>query len=480
MALEGSFANGTPIAGDQITFGRMRVVVDGLCPSVPYTFITPWGPTTVTTDATGAIKAKAGTTDVGSTPATAALAGPIAAGFPRWNPNVGLAAPAGFLGDGASYHVITGGTYTPPGSTGTQNAFVIQDSAGNEIARTDQFLVSGKVAGPLQSNVHTLDFGHTPTGTPTGSKSATLANVAFNASTTISTVGITGVDAAQFGITGGSCVAGAVVGANGTCSVNVRFAPTTSGTKSAQVVITPANGPAVSISLSGTADVVGAPAATVTPGVLAFGTRNVGTSTTLITNVRNSGTAVLSVSGESLIGSAAGDFKVVASGTNPSCPTVLPFNLAPGVNCNIAVTFSPKANGARSATLSITHNATGSPTAVSLSGTGVASSFVMSPSPIGFSNVNINSTKSQSVTIKNTGAIAFTLTSASITGAQAASFTITGAGCIGTSLASGKTCNISVNLTPTQRIAYSGTLNVFGDSTTVPSPVTNALTGTGK
>ncbi len=54
VALEGSFVNGAPLAGDQITFGRMRITADGLCPGTGYTFVTPYGPVAITADGTGA------------------------------------------------------------------------------------------------------------------------------------------------------------------------------------------------------------------------------------------------------------------------------------------------------------------------------------------------------------------------------------------------------------------------------------------
>jgi hypothetical protein len=483
VAAEGSFANGTPVAGDQITFGRMRVIVSGLCPNAPYTFVTPYGPMTVTTDAGGAIRAQkvgGGTVDIGSTPANAALAAPIFGGFPRWNPNVAPAAPAGYLGDGASFHKITGGTYVPAGGNGAFNAFAIKDSAGNELGRTDLFLVSGRVAGPLQSSTYKVDFGHVNVAAASAVRTVTLTNV--QADTTITSVVKAGTNADQFTITGGTCAAAATVLAGDPCNVTVTFNPTTVGTKNASIRVTPASGQATVIALTGIADAVGAPAATVTPGVLAFGTRNVGTITPLITTVRNSGTAPLTVTGATPTGAAAGDYTVVvaAPAVTPPCGTVYPFTLAVGASCNIAVNFGPKANGVRTASLSIAHNAVNSPTVVSLSGTGVASSFVMSPSPVGFSNVNINTTKGSTISIRNSSTIAARLTNATITGTGATAYSILANTCIGSTLAAGKSCSITVNFRPTARIAYAGTLNVFGDSTTVPSPVTNSLTGTGR
>jgi hypothetical protein len=58
---------------------------------------------------------------------------------------------------------------------------------------------------------------------------------------------------------------------------------------------------------------------------------------------------------------ASGDFSKV-SGCGPT--------IAPRKKCNVTVKFSPTALGARGGALTITSNATNSPLAVSLSGTG--------------------------------------------------------------------------------------------------------------
>jgi hypothetical protein len=65
---------------------------------------------------------------------------------------------------------------------------------------------------------------------------------------------------------------------------------------------------------------------------------------------------------------------VAVTGTNASDFTEIAdtcgSSVAAGGNCTIGVTFTPSAAGQRTATLSIADNASGSPQAVSLSGTG--------------------------------------------------------------------------------------------------------------
>src|SRR5690349_9824033 len=112
LALEGAFgsATGAPAPGQQIVFGRTRVIVkNGLCPNTLYTFRTPFGDVPLTTDETGGIKPNAGTTDIGclagagacnfSSPTASLLFGTsVAGGFLASSPPP----PGGVLGDGAT------------------------------------------------------------------------------------------------------------------------------------------------------------------------------------------------------------------------------------------------------------------------------------------------------------------------------------------------------------------------------------------
>src|SRR5439155_21054437 len=77
----------------------------------------------------------------------------------------------------------------------------------------------------------------------------------------------------------------------------------------------------------------------------------------------NPGTASLSMSGVAVTGTNSGDF-----GQTNNCGT----SVAAGAQCTINVTFTPTASGTRTATLIVTDNASGSPQAVSLTGTGEA------------------------------------------------------------------------------------------------------------
>ncbi len=109
---------------------------------------------------------------------------------------------------------------------------------------------------------------------------------------------------------------------------------------------------------------VPAPLAVVSPVSLAFGLQSLGTtSVAQVITVTNTGNASLLVSGISLSGANFGEFLVTAS----DCGTVLP-----GASCTVNMVFVPTTIGAKTAAIAIIHNAAGSPSSVSLSGTGVA------------------------------------------------------------------------------------------------------------
>jgi uncharacterized repeat protein (TIGR03803 family) len=105
--------------------------------------------------------------------------------------------------------------------------------------------------------------------------------------------------------------------------------------------------------------------ATLSTNALSFSGQLVGTtSTPQGITITNTGTSPLTITSAAITGTDPNDF----AQTN-SCGT----SAAAGGTCTIAVTFTPTAPGARSASISITDNVAGSPQTVSLSGIGLTS-----------------------------------------------------------------------------------------------------------
>ncbi|HXJ96266.1 MAG TPA: SBBP repeat-containing protein [Terriglobia bacterium] len=161
-----------------------------------------------------------------------------------------------------------------------------------------------------------------------------------------------------------NCV-GTVAARGGTCTINVTFTPTATGSVTDEFSIddNAANSPHI-ITVSGTG-VTQATSATVTPTTLVFANTTVGSTTPAQTvTITNTGTSTLDITSISV----SGDF----TQTNTCASAPLYNTLGPGQSCTASVVFAPTASGSRSGTLSISDNATGSPQGVALSGVGLA------------------------------------------------------------------------------------------------------------
>jgi hypothetical protein len=226
--------------------------------------------------------------------------------------------------------------------------------------------------------------------------------------------------------------------------------------------------------------------AVVSPTNLAFLNQIQGTtSASQSVTVTNYQSTVISIAGISVSGTNANEFA-----ESNSCGA----SLGSGANCVINVTFTPGAMGTRSAVLTITDSAIGSPQTVSLTGTGVPSAAV-SPTSLTFqSQIQGTTSSSQTVILTNSQTTALSITSIAISGANAGEFEQSG-NC-GTSVGAGATCTLAVNFTPggggtrnaSLVIAYSGTgspqtvalSGVGQDFTMTPSSPTNATLSAGQ
>lgn len=121
--------------------------------------------------------------------------------------------------------------------------------------------------------------------------------------------------------------------------------------------------------------------ATFSPASITFPSQNVGTSSSQSTvTVTNTGAIALKVTSISISGANASEF----SQTN-TCTTV-----QPATSCTIKVTFTPTAAGAASASVVVTDNAGSGSQTIGLSGTGVASSFLLAPETGSPSSATVN------------------------------------------------------------------------------------------
>src|SRR5439155_22799402 len=163
------------------------------------------------------------------------------------------------------------------------------------------------------------------------------------------------------------------------------------------------------LALSGAAAISG-PNATLSPTSLTFSTQAIGTTSTAKTvTLKNTGTAILTISSIAITGINAGDFA-----QTHTCGSLL----AAGASCKISVKFKPTMSGTRTAALSIRDNAAGSPQKVTLSGIGTAAK--LSPISLSFGSIGLGTTSlPKTVILKNVGTTTLTITGIAITGTNA-------------------------------------------------------------
>ena len=199
-----------------------------------------------------------------------------------------------------------------------------------------------------------LSFTPQLTGTVSSSQVETVTNTGTSA-VAIAGIALSGTNATDFSQTN-TCGSSLAAGAN--CAINVTFAPSQSGPRSASVTITDSTvGSPHSASLDGVGFTSG-PNATWSATTLTFPLQLVGTtSPPQSVTLSNYGATALSIAGIA----ATANF-----GETDTCAS----SLASGANCTINVTFTPSGSGSLNGTLSVNDNASGSPQTVALVGRG--------------------------------------------------------------------------------------------------------------
>lgn len=183
---------------------------------------------------------------------------------------------------------------------------------------------------------------------------------------------------------------------------------------------------------------------------------------------------------QQLIVSAVGSVainNISISGTSFTESDDCPSALANTATCTVYVYFAPKAGGVQTGTLTINDNGFfSSVSTVALSGTGSAIS--LTGAPVAFGNELVKTTSAiKSVTVKNNGTSAVTM--GTITLNETTDFAISSNTCpaSGSTLASKKTCVISLTFTPQTTGAKKGAVIVNDNDPTSPQII--GLSGTG-
>ncbi len=205
-------------------------------------------------------------------------------------------------------------------------------------------------------------------------------------------------------------------------------------------------------------------AATVTPSLVAFGDVQVGQAAAPLNVVlSNGGLSDLTVNAITVSGSS--DF-----GQTNNCANS---TILAGANCTITVNFTPSTGGTQTAAIQIVDSAFDSPQKVVVTGAGA--SLTVAPTMLAFGNVAVNGGPSapQSVTLTNTGTIAFGFGFAQLSD----NVNYAQSNTCPTTLDPGASCTFTVQFQPTVAGSLNATMTLFNKVSESTNIVT--LTGTG-
>jgi hypothetical protein len=176
-AVEAAFAGGPAKAGDQVSFGRIRVRAGGLVDNAEYKITHPYGVDLAVAEV-GAVKGVNTTEDIGSLTPDGVFdqtLGSRPAPFLKWT---GTDAPPGYLGDPSVEHTVTGSPYGtnffriegPAGSFTGSTQLCADPRLGNSLTATDDciqsndFAVQGKIATRMGVQATTAYYANSGTG----------------------------------------------------------------------------------------------------------------------------------------------------------------------------------------------------------------------------------------------------------------------------------------------------------------------------
>ena len=363
----------------------------------------------------------------------------------------GLTTPAS-LAAGQSASFIA--EFAPTASGNLGGTVAISSNAPSSPAKVALSGTGVSASLTLTANPVQLAFGGINAGS-SSSKSVTLTN-SGNTSVTISQITTTAKDLHTSGITT------PVALAPGQAKVmTVSFSPATAENVSGNVTVTSSQGSNAVIAISG----AGVQSALgLSPSTVAFGNVPVGSANSQTVQLRNTGNSVLTIS----------QMNATGGGFSTSGIT-LPLSLNPGTTSTFNVQYLPATAGTTPGIVSIVSNAPSSPTALALSGTGVAAvrTLAFTTTSIGFGSVATAGSVSENVGVTNTGNSDVTISRIIASGTG---FGVNGANTPVT-LSPAQTLTIAPSFSPTSAGSANGTVAVTSDA--VGSPATITLTGTG-
>jgi Abnormal spindle-like microcephaly-assoc'd, ASPM-SPD-2-Hydin len=209
----------------------------------------------------------------------------------------------------------------------------------------------------------------------------------------------------------------------------------------------------VGVTGKGTTPAVTGASIEISPSSVSFGNVAVGQSTTKTVTLTNNGTDMLTVSGISVTGTG-----FTASGPH------LPISLAAGQSSSISAVFKPTAGSSDTGTITIASNVDGSPSRVTLSGTGTtgatAAALTATPSSVAFGSVAVGGAETQTVRLANTGSEAVAISKITFSGNGVSVSGMTAP----MTLDGGQTTNLTVTYKPVAAGTLTGSVSIASNA----------------
>lgn len=228
---------------------------------------------------------------------------------------------------------------------------------------------------------------------------------------------------------------------------------------------------------------------TLSPSSHAFNSQTAGTtSATINVQVTNAGSGPLTITSIALTGTDSSQFALVAPASgSPACSLAGVSTINAGNSCFLGVRFSPTSAGNKSANVSVSDNASGSPQAVGLSGvaTQPAPAVALNPATVSFNDQSVGTMSATSnVQLTNTGTASLNVTSITLTGTDSSQFALVAPtsgspACSlgGSTISAGSSCFVGVQFKPTATGQRSAGISVADNAPATPQ--NTALSGVG-
>ncbi|HKV80423.1 MAG TPA: DUF4082 domain-containing protein [Candidatus Sulfotelmatobacter sp.] len=252
-------------------------------------------------------------------------------------------------------------SYITPATTSADSGatfqVVVGNSAGTATSKAATLTVSAAAAPGIQLSSSSLSFGNDPVGT----KLSQVLIITNTGSAALSITQVTATGSPAFALSGFSLPVN--VGAGQQTTITASFLPASVGAVSGTIsIVSNASTTGIPVTLTGSG-IAATYGLTVSPASLNFGNVTTGTSSaSQNVNVTNTGNSTVAVSQVAVSGAGY----LVTGGSTP-------VTISPSQTLSLKTQFDPTVAGSVSGKISIVSNATGSPSTISLSGTGVTS-----------------------------------------------------------------------------------------------------------